>query len=69
VPRWDRGDLDALLLEVALLFGDEEHRMVAAHDVVELNADLIGGQSGGAGEHGQSGGDRQNFHQNPLALS
>ena len=37
----DRGNVDALLGEISLFLGDEEHRVVAAHHVVELHAHLV----------------------------
>jgi hypothetical protein len=58
VGKSNRGDVDALLLEIALLFGNKEHRVVAAHDVVELHGHLVGGERCGA-EQGDNSSDRQ----------
>jgi hypothetical protein len=53
----NRRHVDALLLEIALLLGDEEHRVVAAHDIVELHDDLVGGDSRGSEQAVDSGRD------------
>jgi hypothetical protein len=48
-PGPDSSDLDALFSEVALLIGDEDHRVTAAyHHPVQLNGDAIGGMRTGA---------------------
>ena len=55
VPRWIDGDIDVLLREISLLLGDEEHRVIAAHDVVELDGDLVSRERRGAQRNGQRG--------------
>jgi hypothetical protein len=52
------GDVDARLRKVALVARHEEHRMVAAHQPVELHRDIVRGLCN-AGTHRPDAGDRK----------
>src|SRR6185503_19634520 len=64
----DFRDVEPLLVKVAFLLRDEEHGVIAAHDVIELDRDLVGGQRCGAGHGGEDDSKRDDLHGTPLVF-